>query len=158
MQIHDVKSRTSFKTKKRVGRGGSRGKTSGKGTKGQKSRAGNSTRPAMRDLIKKIPKRRGYGKNRAQSLGQAEVLATVNVSTLNTHFKSGEKVTPGTLLKKGLIRKIDGNFPRVKILGDGEIEVKVICVQCGASKSALEKITRVGGTVVTTKDKEGKII
>lgn len=158
MQIHDVKSRSKIKKGKRVGRGGSRGKTSGKGTKGQKSRAGNSSRPAMRDLIKKIPKMRGHGKNRAQSLGQAEVLATVNVSSLNTHFKAGEKVTPGTLLKKGLIRKIDGNFPRVKILGDGEIMVKVICIQCGVSKSALEKIEAVGGTVVTSKDKDGKII
>ena len=64
MQIHNVKRTTKLKTQTQVGRGGKRGKTSGRGTKGQKARSGHKIRPAFRDIIKKIPKLRGRGKNK----------------------------------------------------------------------------------------------
>jgi len=60
MQLHQIQSIHKSKTKKRVGRGGKRGTYCGRGIKGQKSRAGVKIRPAARDLIKKIPKMRGY--------------------------------------------------------------------------------------------------
>src|SRR3989344_7528452 len=68
MQLHTLSSRTKNKKNPPVGRGGKRGKTSGRGGKGQTARAGHKIRPEVRDLIKKIPKRRGHGKNRARSV------------------------------------------------------------------------------------------
>ena len=60
MQLHELKRDTPYKREKRVGRGGKRGKTSGRGTKGQKARAGHSILPTIREQLKKLPKRRGY--------------------------------------------------------------------------------------------------
>jgi len=59
MQLHELKPDHKNKTKKRIGRGGKRGTFSGKGVKGQKSRAGRKIRPGTRDLIQQIPKLRG---------------------------------------------------------------------------------------------------
>lgn len=148
MQLHELKPNTASKTKKRIGRGGSRGKTSGRGTKGQKARAGNSMRPHIREIIKKIPKKRGYGKNRAKSLGLQVPVAVVNVSILDKNYKSGEKVTPDSLFKKGLIRKVSGNYPRVKILGNGEIKTKVVIARCDISKEAISKVEKAGGSII----------
>lgn len=60
MQIHQLKPIHKIKKKKRVGRGGKRGTYSGRGLKGQKSRAGRKMQPAIREFIKKFPKLRGY--------------------------------------------------------------------------------------------------
>jgi ribosomal protein L15 len=60
MQIHEIQRKTANRDRRYVGRGGKRGKTSGRGTKGQNSRAGRKIRPVIRDLIKKLPKNRGY--------------------------------------------------------------------------------------------------
>lgn len=120
MQLHNLKRTASHKTKKRVGRGGKRGKTSGRGTKGQKARAGHRIRPEARDIIKKIPKRRGYGKHRAQSTNPDRVRPlVVNLSLIDKHFESGETVSPETLLAKRLVRKRSGKIPPIKILGGG---------------------------------------
>jgi len=67
MQFHNLKRNESNKRARQVGRGGSRGKTSGRGTKGQNSRAGRKKRPEMRDIIKRLPKMRGRGKNSLKS-------------------------------------------------------------------------------------------
>ncbi|KKU11931.1 MAG: hypothetical protein UX16_C0001G0027 [Parcubacteria group bacterium GW2011_GWB1_45_7] len=64
MQLHELKPTTVNKGKKRIGRGGKRGTYSGKGMKGQKSRAGRRIRPAIRDLMQRTPKLRG-AKNQA---------------------------------------------------------------------------------------------
>lgn len=63
MQLHELQPLHENKKEKRVGRGGKRGTYSGRGVKGQKSRAGHSIRPAERDLIQQIPKLRGYANN-----------------------------------------------------------------------------------------------
>ena len=60
-----------------VGRGGKRGKTSGHGGKGQTARAGHKMRPESRDAIKKFPKRRGYGKNRARTVRTNRIATSV---------------------------------------------------------------------------------
>lgn len=66
MQLHQVQPTHKNKSKKRIGRGGKRGTYSGRGMKGQKSRAGRKIRPAVRDLIQRTPKLRGTGDKAAQ--------------------------------------------------------------------------------------------
>lgn len=60
MQIHELKRKNKNKRDRLVGRGGKHAKTSGRGGKGQTARAGNKRRPELRDIIKKLPKNRGY--------------------------------------------------------------------------------------------------
>jgi ribosomal protein L15 len=60
MQIHNLKRQHKNKGDRLVGRGGKHAKTSGRGGKGQTARAGNKRRPELRDIIKKLPKNRGY--------------------------------------------------------------------------------------------------
>ncbi|MDO8424168.1 MAG: uL15 family ribosomal protein [bacterium] len=67
MQFHTLKRKTPNKKSKMVGRGGTRGKTSGRGTKGQNARAGRKKRPELRDFIKRVPKLRGRGKSSLKS-------------------------------------------------------------------------------------------
>ena len=61
MQFHTLKRKTKNKKSREVGRGGTRGKTAGRGTKGQNARAGRKKRPELRDIIKRVPKLRGRG-------------------------------------------------------------------------------------------------
>ncbi|OHB09709.1 MAG: hypothetical protein A3G05_02395 [Candidatus Zambryskibacteria bacterium RIFCSPLOWO2_12_FULL_45_14] len=67
MQFHTLKAKTKRRHARQVGRGGTRGKTSGRGTKGQNARAGRKKRPELRDFIKRIPKLRGRGKSSLKS-------------------------------------------------------------------------------------------
>ncbi|MDO8569856.1 MAG: uL15 family ribosomal protein [bacterium] len=67
MQFHNLQAKTKRKYARQVGRGGTRGKTAGRGTKGQNARAGRKKRPEMRDIIKRIPKLRGRGKSSLKS-------------------------------------------------------------------------------------------
>jgi large subunit ribosomal protein L15 len=67
MQFHTLVRKTPNKKSKQVGRGGTRGKTSGRGTKGQNARAGRKKRPELRDFIKRVPKLRGRGKSGLKS-------------------------------------------------------------------------------------------
>jgi len=67
MQFHNIQSKTKRKRSRQVGRGGTRGKTSGRGTKGQNARAGRKKRPELRDFIKRVPKLRGRGKSSLKS-------------------------------------------------------------------------------------------
>jgi len=77
MQIHDLKRTHKNKKDRIVGRGGKHAKTSGRGGKGQTARAGNKRRPELRDIIKKLPKNRGY---RFQSVRKTVVLGKDKVS------------------------------------------------------------------------------
>jgi len=83
MQFHNLQSKTKRKKSRQVGRGGTRGKTSGRGTKGQNARAGHKKRPEMRDIIKRVPKLRGRGKSSLKSFrpkAQGEKLKTLLIS------------------------------------------------------------------------------
>lgn len=73
MQIHELKRKNKNKKDRIVGRGGKHAKTSGRGGKGQTARAGNKRRPELRDIIKKLPKLRGYKFN---SFAKDVVVAT----------------------------------------------------------------------------------
>ena len=78
-----------------VARGGKRGKTSGRGGKGQTARAGNKRRPEWREIIKKIPKLRGRGKNSNKSVKTGiQKPIVINISALETAFNANEAVTP----------------------------------------------------------------
>ena len=147
MQLHDLKRKTENKAPKRVGRGGGRGKTSGRGTKGQKARAGHSIMPAIREQLKKLPKLRGRGIGGLITI-QSKPLV-VNIASLEVAFSSGEAVNPKTLIERGLIRtrKNASKAPVVKILGDGDITKKFVITGCKVSTSAKEKIEKAGGTV-----------
>lgn len=148
MQLHQLQPATKKKTAKRVGRGGKRGKTSGKGHKGQKARAGNSTRPEMREIIKKLPKLRGHGTNRAKTVNAGRDLPTVvNISSLESNFQSGDTVSPKSLVAKKMISSQGKQAPKVKILGNGDLTKKLTVTGCLLSTSAKEKIEKAGGGV-----------
>lgn len=148
MQIHELKTKKRISPKKKVGRGGKRGKTSGKGTKGQKSRAGRRIRPEIKDMIKKMPKLRGHGKNRSRSVNSDKIkYQPVNLITLEENFESGAEISPKTLLMKGLVSRRKGKNPPVKLLGGGEISKKFTVINCVVSESALKAIKGAGGSV-----------
>src|SRR5579872_4755049 len=142
MQLNDLQRATKNKRGKRVGRGGARGKTSGRGTKGQKARAGHRIRPQVREELKKLPKLRGY---RLKSL--ADKALVVNVASLERLFSAGESVTPVLLAERGLIRMRHGAKPLVKILGEGALTKKLSISGCTVSSSARTKIEAAGGMV-----------
>ncbi len=119
MLLHEIPSSNKAK-RARIGRGGKRGTTAGRGTKGQKAHAGRRIRPALRDLIQRLPKLRGY-KNKPTS----PKLPVINIGDL-----AGKTEIP-----KG-----------VKILGRGEIS-SAFTVRGPISKSAKVKIEKAGGTV-----------
>jgi len=156
MQLHNLNPKNKSKKKKRVGRGGKRGTFSGKGIKGQKSRAGAKIRPAIRDFIKKIPKLRGTVgkvKKRRGSIPSRyrRKPAIVNLWILNKKFNNNERVTPQSLTERNLIDKIKGELPQIKLLGKGDISKKLLVENCQVSKSAKEKIEKAGGTIKNLK-------
>ena len=142
MQLHQLKPAHKPKKRKRVGRGGKRGTYSGRGMKGQKSRAGRKLAPVIRELIKKHPKLRGYRYKIPKKNKTA-----VNLDVLEKEFKESEVVSPESLLKKKLISKIKGKVPKVKILSKGNLNKKLIVKQCEVSKTAKEAIEKAGGKV-----------
>jgi len=146
MQLHNVQPRTKRKKSNRVGRGGTRGKTSGRGTKGQKARAGRKLRPEIRDMIKRIPKLRGRGKNSNKSI-QADTVP-VNLHEINARVTDGMTLTDVELLSLGLISKKSGKMPKVKILGTGAITKKISISGMKVSESAKIKIEKAGGSVI----------
>lgn len=129
MQFHQLVSKTKFKKYRRIGRGGKRGTYSGRGIKGQRARAGARIRPEMRDILKKIPKLRGYKFKSYQSKP-----AVVNLGNLEKKFKNGDIVSPETLFKAGFIGKVKGRLPKVKILGGGVSTQKFIFKDVAFSK------------------------
>ena len=145
MQFNTLKPKTARTKMAQVGRGGTRGKTSGRGTKGQKARAGHKIRPEFRDVIKRIPKMRGRGKNSNKTIQTK--LTPVSLLSIEVSFDNGEKVTPKALLEKGIITLYKGRTPKVKILGKGSITKKVNILGCEVSATAKSAIEKAGGTV-----------
>ena len=128
-----------------VARGGKRGKTSGRGGKGQTARAGNKRRPEWRDIIKKLPKLRGRGVNSNKSIEDIKVV--VNVGALEGIFSAGDSITPTILVQKGVVKTQSGKIPSIKILGDGELTKKFMIAGCTISASAKSKIEKAGGVI-----------
>lgn len=88
MQIHNLKRLHKNKRDRLVGRGGKHAKTSGRGGKGQTARAGNKRRPELRDIIKKLPKNRGYQFN---SVRKAVILKKDKLAGAKESFKEIRK-------------------------------------------------------------------
>jgi large subunit ribosomal protein L15 len=123
-----------------VGRGSKRGKTAGRGTKGQNARSGRKKRPEMRDVIKRLPKLRGRGKNFLKS--RFASTRAITLSILDKNFAKGETVNRTSLMSKGLI----GNEP-VKVLGSGELSKALNLSGLAVSDTAKAAIEKVGGKV-----------
>lgn len=138
MQLHELKITLKKPNKKRVGRGGKRGTTSGKGQKGQKARAGHRIRPAERDLLQRLPKLRGV-KNKTFHNG----VLIIQTDELEKIF--GEKpVSKKTLLESQLIKQISD---KVKILDRGEAKRAFQIDGIPISKNAKMKIEKAGGSI-----------
>ncbi|TFG63867.1 MAG: 50S ribosomal protein L15 [Spirochaetales bacterium] len=132
------------KRKKRVGRGmgSGHGSTSGRGNNGQNARSGGGVRPGFEGgqmpLFRRVA-RRGFS-----NYPFKEEYVVINLSELNNKYADGETVSMETLLKKDLIKKRD---KRVKILGEGSVDKKLVVKLSKISKSAREKIEKAGGKV-----------
>jgi len=147
MQFHTIKPHTKRTTSRRIARGGVRGKTAGRGHKGQKSRAGAKMRPEMRDLIKKLPKRRGETINRTAQRTMKKDVMPINLDVLAKVFTKAGIVSRETLLETGVISKKRGKNPLVKILGRGDIAVALTLQRLVVSAQAQKKIEAAGGSV-----------
>ena len=143
-----MKRTTNSRKKKRIGRGGARGGKSGRGDKGQRSRAGRNIRPALRDELQRVPKRRGHNKNRARGVrtGGKEI-RNVTVRMLEKNFAEQETVTPSALVRKNIINNIRGRTPAVKIIATGTIEKPITVRRCAVSGGARKIIETAGGTI-----------
>jgi large subunit ribosomal protein L15 len=145
MQFHQLQRTHKLKKSVQVGRGGKRGKTSGRGGKGQTARSGHKIYPQIRDMIKRIPKLRGRGKQSFKSFQERAV--PVNIGTLERVFPDGAAITPAALLSAGIISRKSGRVPRVKILGGATITKKITISGLEVSASAKEAIEKAGGKV-----------
>jgi large subunit ribosomal protein L15 len=150
--LNEVKRTSEKRAYRRVGRGhgSGRGKQSGRGGKGQTARAGHKVRPEFRDIIKKLPKRRGFGKNRARTVNASIPDAVaISLAKLDTHFESAAEVSPATLREKGLIGR--RSVP-VKIVlgreGVGQGSKKFVVKGCAISASARAALEKLGGTIL----------
>ena len=145
MQLHHIKPKNKIKKSRRIGRGGKRGNYSGRGIKGQKSRAGAKIRPAIRDLAMKLPKQRGRSKHAFKSLFSKPVI--LNLEDIEKKFMNEDVISPQTLFEKNLINKKSGKYPVVKILGNGEITRKLSFQGALLSQNARAKIQKAGGII-----------
>jgi large subunit ribosomal protein L15 len=144
------------KDRKRVGRGmgSGKGRYSGRGIKGQKSRSGSHAMRAgfeggQMPLAMRIPKLRGNTSKDAMPVGPFRTYTQpVNVRDLD-RFDDGAEVTPETLKEKGLIRSLRKD---VKLLGSGELSKKLSVTVHLASASARRKVQGAGGTLTLLKE------
>lgn len=142
MQLHQLQPKHPSRSARRIGRGGKRGTTSGRGTKGQKARAGAKIRPAIRDIMKKFPKQRGY---RFHSFRPQPVV--VDLRRIAGRFPSGAAVDPAALLAAGLVHKMKGRTPAIKVLGSAAIQKKFHLRGLELSAAARARVLEAGGAV-----------
>lgn len=151
MSLHEVnRGIEKNRKRRRIGRGigSGHGKTSGRGHKGQKSRAGWSSHPTFQGgtmpMVRRVPKR-GFNNKFALSV------AIVNVGDLEKAFESGDEVTVDSLKENSLAKQ---RYDVLKILGDGELTKKLTVSAHRFSQSAKEKIESAGGSVVVLSGKK----
>jgi large subunit ribosomal protein L15 len=136
MQAHALQQ--TKKGVRRIGRGGKRGSFSGHGIKGQKSRAGRRIRPQVRDILKKIHKRRGHGKNRPKSVvGSRLIPVSVSMRRVDAAFDAGERITKTRLIQKNIIRREHGKVPAIKIIGGKSAKKLTFAEDIITSKSVI---------------------
>ncbi len=145
------------KDRKRIGRGlgSGKGRYSGRGIKGQKSRSGSHKMPAgfeggQMPIDMRIGKLRGNTSADAMPIGPFRTYnQPVNVGHLEQRFEAGADVTLEALKAAGLVRKLSVD---VKVLGEGELTKKLSVTAHSFSKSAVEKIEAAGGTVIRLRE------
>ena len=142
MKLHELKPAPgSTKKRKRIGRGtgSGSGTTAGRGMNGQNSRSGGGVRLGFEGgqlpLFKRIPKR-GFTNHRFK-----KNWTTVNVEVLN-RFEDGTEITPELLVEEGIVKKFEYGL---KILGNGELDRKLVVKANKFTQSAIKKIESVGG-------------
>jgi large subunit ribosomal protein L15 len=161
LTLSNLKPAQPRKARKRVGRGlgSGKGRYSGRGIKGQKSRAGShKMRPGFEGgqmpIYMRLPKGRGSYSKDAMPVGPHRTeTVPVNVAALEQRFAAGDEVTLEALVERGLIKntRID-----VKILGQGSLTKKLTVSAHGFSASAREKIEAAGGTATALREKVEK--
>ena len=139
--LHPAKGSTHKEKRLGQGPGSGKGKTAGKGHKGDKSRTGGGVRPGFEGgqmpLTRRTPKR---GFNNARF---AKVFQPVNLKTLAEKFEAGTEITPEVMFKARVIRK--KNVP-VKILAEGDLKKALKIKAAAFSEEAVKKIEAAGGT------------
>src|SRR3954451_24306723 len=151
LNLSNLKPAQARKDRKRVGRGlgSGKGRYSGRGIKGQKSRAGSHKMRAgfeggQMPASMRMGKQRGSTSKDAMPIGPFRTSVwNVNVRDL-AHFDAGTDVTPELLKEAGLIRNLNRDL---KVLGHGDLSVKLTVSAHSFSKSAAEKIEAAGGSV-----------
>lgn len=151
MKLNGIKDNPGARTRRtRVGRGSSSGlgKTSGKGVKGQKARAGVSIHGfegGQMPLYMRLPKR-GFHNHFGNDFAEVN-LGRIEKAIKDGKLKAGETITEANLRDAGLVRRArDG----VRLLGKGGVTSKLTFEVAGASKSAVEAVQKAGGSVKTT--------
>lgn len=139
MQLHQIQQTHTSHKERRIGRGGKRGTFSGRGIKGQRARSGAKFYLEERVILKRIPKLRGY-----KFKVWREKPVAVNLRLLEKAFQSGDTVSPEILHKKGLISKVKGRIPLVKVLDGGEMKKKFIFKNLLFSKALKIKLKAAG--------------
>jgi large subunit ribosomal protein L15 len=160
LSLHTLKPAQARKDRKRVGRGlgSGKGRYSGRGIKGQKSRAGSHKMPAEFEggqtrIFMRLPKLRGNTSKDAMPIGPFRTTTVpVNVAALDA-FDDGAEVTPESLVEKGLIKNTRTD---VKLLGQGELKKKLTVRVHAISASAREKVEAAGGSVELLKEAKVK--
>ena len=157
LNLSNLKPAQPRKDRKRIGRGlgSGKGRYSGRGLKGQKSRSGShKMRPGFEGgqtpLYMRLGKQRGPYSKDAMPMGPHRTQTQpVNVAALEERFDAGAEVTPETLVEKGLIRntRID-----VKLLGQGELKKQLSITVHAASASAREKVEAAGGSLTLLRE------
>ena len=143
MKLHELSPPNgSRKSRKRLGRGvgSGKGKTAGRGTKGQNSRSGGGVRPGFEGgqmpIHRRLPKR-GF-----TNIFKKKI-AVINIHDLST-FESGSVVDEAALVRVGFVK---GQRDGIKLLGQGEIKIPLTIKVNGASTGARDKIVAAGGKV-----------
>jgi large subunit ribosomal protein L15 len=147
-ELHDNPGATRKKKRVARGPGSGKGKTAGRGIKGQKSRSGvalNAYEGGQMPLYMRLPKR-GFNNIHAKSF------AVINLGLLQKFIDAGKidakaEITEEALVASGLVRRrLDG----VRLLAKGELTAKVTMTLAGASKAAVDAVEKAGGTITLT--------
>jgi large subunit ribosomal protein L15 len=146
LSLHNQKSIKNVKPAKRKGRGNASGKGTyaARGLKGQKARSGGKSGLKLKGMkanLQNMPKLPGFNSLRPE-------LQEVTLHQLEATFKAGEKVTPESLKRVGLINSTQIG---VKILGTGKLTKKLLVIVDNATASAQDAIQKAGGTIKVLK-------
>jgi large subunit ribosomal protein L15 len=157
LNLSNLKPAQARKDRKRIGRGlgSGKGRYSGRGIKGQKSRSGSNKMPAgfeggQMPIDMRVGKLRGNTSADAMPIGPFRTYnQPVNIGDLEQRFEVGSEVTPDALKAAGLVRKLSVD---IKVLGEGELTKKLSVTAHSFSRTAVEKIEAAGGTVTRLRE------